>query len=140
MSEFKLEYLIHSQEELTAVGHALLKAFNSQKVFLFSAEMGVGKTTFIKELCRILGSNDNFSSPTFSIVNTYQSDHGPIYHFDLFRVKDVNELLDLGVEEYLDSGQYCFIEWPDLLEPILPGHVVRISMEMQENKRYIRAL
>ena len=117
----------------------LIEFAGDVKVFAFNGEMGVGKTTFIKELSKILDSKDDFSSPTYSIVNEYSSQKGKIFHFDLYRLKDTEELLDIGFEEYVNSGNYCFIEWPQLAEPLLPVPYVRIVINQNENNRYICA-
>ncbi len=110
------------------------------KLFLFYAEMGVGKTTFIKALCKCLGSADNFSSPSFSIINEYHCPTGKIYHFDLYRIKNIEELYNLGIEEYLDSGAYCFVEWPELMHNIIRNTFIKVSITISEDSRYIRAL
>ncbi|MBF4983218.1 tRNA (adenosine(37)-N6)-threonylcarbamoyltransferase complex ATPase subunit type 1 TsaE [Nonlabens mediterrranea] len=91
----------------------------SNKVFLLDAPMGSGKTTLINAMCKQLGIKEVTSSPTFSIVNEYKTDKLTVYHFDLYRIKDKTELFDIGIEEYLDSNAYLFIEWPDLLTPYL---------------------
>ncbi|EAS19480.1 conserved hypothetical protein [Flavobacteria bacterium BBFL7] len=91
----------------------------SNKVFLLDAPMGSGKTTLINAMCKQLGIKEVTSSPTFSIVNEYKTDKLTVYHFDLYRIKDKTELFDIGIEEYLDSNAYLFIEWPDLLIPYL---------------------
>lgn len=109
------------------------------RVFLFDAQMGAGKTTLIKEMCKILGSKDNFSSPTFSIINEYSYPEGKIFHIDLYRIKDLNEALDMGIEEYLHSGHYCFIEWPQLLEEITDNRHINITIIAEDNIRYISA-
>ena len=134
-----LEKTIHSLDDLPAVAKEVLNFVRKNKVFLIYASMGAGKTTLIKELCRSLGSEDNFSSPTFSIVNEYQSPNGKIFHFDLYRLKTSNELFDLGIEEYLDSDNYCFFEWPDLVEDILETSYIKIEIIEKENIRYLRA-
>src|SRR5688500_11060053 len=99
--------IVFKLNDLKQVAKTLLEKSGS-KIFLFEGEMGSGKTTLIKEMCKQLGSHDHFSSPTYSIVNEYAFPGGRIFHFDLYRVSRVEELLDLGIEEYLDSGQYCF--------------------------------
>ncbi len=109
------------------------------RIFIFYGEMGSGKTTLIKEICKHLGSADNLSSPTFSIVNEYEYSNGKIFHFDLYRLKNSEELLDLGFEEYINSGNYCFIEWPKLAEPLLSNDTIKIELSTSENIRYLRA-
>ena len=96
--------------------------------------MGAGKTTFISELCREMGTNDVTNSPTFAIVNVYELNNGDeIYHFDCYRLKDIREALDFGAEEYLYSGNYCFIEWPEIIEPILPNDTVNVTINVLPN-------
>ena len=117
------------ESEIPAVAKQLLKRYPDNRVFAFRGEMGAGKTTFIKALCRELGSTDSLSSPTFSIVNEYQSDSGdPIYHIDLYRVETLQEALDLGLTEYLDSGYYSFIEWPQVAEELMPNDTMLLDL------------
>jgi tRNA threonylcarbamoyladenosine biosynthesis protein TsaE len=92
--------------------------------------MGAGKTTLISALCKSLGSTDDLSSPTFSIVNEYQSNVGVIYHFDFYRIKTIEEAFDFGLEEYLYSGNYCFLEWSEKVEALLPDSPLKISIEI----------
>ena len=92
--------------------------------------MGAGKTTFTRAVCRQLGvTEDEVTSPTFAIVNEYQSASGPVYHFDFYRVKNLSEAVDMGCEEYFYSGRPCFVEWPELIEPLLPEDTVRVTIE-----------
>jgi tRNA threonylcarbamoyladenosine biosynthesis protein TsaE len=101
--------------------------------------MGAGKTTLIKELCKQLQVTDQAASPTFSIVNEYHSPQGNVYHFDFYRLKEEQEALDLGYEEYFFSGNYCFIEWPEKIPNLLPEEVVSVTIELGEkNERKIR--
>ncbi|MBS1645760.1 MAG: tRNA (adenosine(37)-N6)-threonylcarbamoyltransferase complex ATPase subunit type 1 TsaE [Bacteroidetes bacterium] len=103
-------------------------------VVLFKGEMGSGKTTFIKELCKQLGVKETMSSPSFSIVNEYQSgSKEKIYHIDLYRLTSIEECLDIGIEEYLYSRNYCFIEWPQLIEPILPTVFFTVSIKKEQD-------
>ncbi len=116
----------------------ILHFAEGKKIFAFYAEMGAGKTTLIKELCLVLGSHDNFSSPTYSVVNEYEntdSGSAKIYHIDLFRLKNIEEAFSIGIEEYLDGNNYCFIEWPELIEALLPDDVVKISIQPDGNIR-----
>ncbi|GAB2701787.1 tRNA (adenosine(37)-N6)-threonylcarbamoyltransferase complex ATPase subunit type 1 TsaE [Mucilaginibacter koreensis] len=106
----------------------VLTQAGQQKVFLFYGEMGAGKTTLIKELCRQLGVQEQASSPTFSIVNEYQGRERKVYHFDFYRLKNQTEALDMGYEEYFYSGDYCFVEWPEKIADLLPEHYTRISL------------
>lgn len=124
------EISIVSIDELPNIAESILQFSEGRKVFAFYADMGAGKTTLIKEICKQLGSNDNFSSPTYSIVNEYLTDtNGKIYHIDLYRLKSLEEALDVGMEEYMAGDNYCFIEWPDLVERLLPDDVVKIEIK-----------
>lgn len=134
-----LEITIHAPSELKKTASELLNFCGDSKIILFYAPMGAGKTTLIKELCLALGSNDNFSSPTYAIVNEYLAPHTKIFHFDLYRLKTAEELLDLGIEEYLYSDNYCFFEWPELVEAFIDNNHVKIEIEVKENIRYLRA-
>lgn len=133
-----LDINIKSPEELPQVSKQLLDFFQDRKTVLFYAPMGAGKTTLIKELSKILGSCDNFSSPTYSIVNEYQCPKGKIFHFDLYRVKTLEELLDIGIEEYLASGEYCFFEWPEMVENLIETGV-KVEIKAEQNIRYLHA-
>ena len=122
------------------VAERILSFAAGKKIFAFYAPMGTGKTTLIKEICATLGSKDKFSSPTYSIVNEYQLSVSPqakIYHLDLYRLKNIDEALAAGVEEYLESGQYCFIEWPQIIESLLPENVVNITIASDGNIRNV---
>ena len=114
----------------------LLKDHEPHRVFAFDGQMGAGKTTFIKKLCEEMGTLDVVNSPTFAIVNVYDVERpykGEVYHFDCYRLKDIREAMDFGAEEYLYSGNYCFIEWPDIIERLLPEDTVYIHIVPQEN-------
>ena len=114
----------------------LLKATDPHRVFAFDGVMGAGKTTFIKQLVKEMGSMDIVNSPTFAIVNVYdveQPHKGEVYHFDCYRLKDIREAMDFGAEEYLYSGNYCFIEWPEKIEALLPEDTVWVKIVPQEN-------
>ena len=100
----------------------------TSRVILFRGTMGAGKTTLIKTLVRILGSEDNVSSPTFSLVNEYHAAEGPIYHFDLYRLKDEEEAYGIGLEEYLDSGNWCLVEWPEKAAGLLPENSTLVDI------------
>ena len=114
----------------------ILRQTEPHRVFAFEGQMGAGKTTFIKKLCEAMGTTDVVNSPTFAIVNVYdveQPYRGEVYHFDCYRLKDIREAMDFGAEEYLYSGNYCFIEWPEKIEPLLPEDTVRISIQPLPN-------
>jgi len=121
---------INSIEELPKAAEEFLNAFRSERVFAFYGKMGAGKTTFIKALCRVMGSNDNITSPTFALVNEYDTKlPEKVYHFDFYRIKDLTEAMDLGFDDYIDSGNYCFMEWPEKIEQLLPDRFVEVQIE-----------
>ena len=114
----------------------ILKECAPRRVFAFDGQMGAGKTTFIKALCEAMGTSDVVNSPTFAIVNVYDVEQpykGEVYHFDCYRLKDIREAMDFGAEEYLYSGNYCFIEWPDMIDALLPEDTVRVTITAEEN-------
>ena len=112
----------------------LLAAFGDRRVVAFFGDMGVGKTTLIKAICDRLGVTDATSSPSFGLINEYSSDDGlTVYHFDFYRIRTLEEVYDLGYEEYLFSGHYCFIEWPEKVESLLPEDTVRVYIRLGEN-------
>ena len=126
---------ITNLEQLPAVAKELLAAFPDARVFGFYAEMGAGKTTFIKALCEELNSTDVVNSPTFAIINEYRTKQQlPIFHFDFYRLKNLKEACDLGCEEYFYSGNYCFLEWAELVEPLLPKHFLKIEITIYDSK------
>lgn len=107
---------------------------NPEKVYCFNGKMGAGKTTFIKAICEEMGVLETINSPTFSIVNEYEAEDGKIiYHFDCYRINSIQEALDMGAEEYLYSGNYCFIEWAENIAPILPDDAVNVEIEEVED-------
>ena len=119
-----------TEEQLDQVTEAILKAHPEERVFGFYGEMGAGKTTLIKALCRSLGVRDVTSSPTFAIINEYWTEAGePLYHFDFYRIDEPADATRVGFEEYLYSGHYCFIEWTEKVEEILQGDFVPITIE-----------
>jgi len=124
---------------LDEVAKDIVNHLTESKIILFYGEMGAGKTTLIKEICRQFGVNETMSSPTFSVVNEYQtSDKKTIYHFDLYRIKSVEECFDLGMEEYLYSNNYCFIEWPEVALPLLPDKYYSLHIKTStDNTRSI---
>ncbi len=118
----------------------LLGEYPEERFFAFFGKMGVGKTTLIKELCARLGVEDVVCSPTFAIVNEYQSGEGePVYHFDFYRLKSLAEAYDLGYEEYFYSGYYCFTEWTEKVEELLPDHYVRVEITENNGIRTLKA-
>ena len=131
---------IHSIEQLPEVARKLLGEFPDDRFFAFFGKMGVGKTTLIKEICAELGVNDNVCSPTFAIVNEYTDGAGePVYHFDFYRMKSVAEAYDIGYEEYFYSGCYCFTEWTEKVEELLPERYVRVDIGEEDGNRILKA-
>lgn len=122
--------------KIGAVATDLIKQAAQQKVWCFVGEMGAGKTTLIKEVCKQLNVTDPLSSPTFSIVNAYQTGQGEeIYHFDFYRIEDPLEVMQLGVEEYFDSGNLCLVEWPDRVVDFLPDEYLKINVKLVSDNR-----
>ena len=123
---------IDSLENIHAAAKEFLANMGDGKVFAFYGKMGTGKTTFIKAICEELGVDDVITSPTFAIVNEYTAGNGdPVYHFDFYRIKKLEEVYDMGYEEYFYSGALCLIEWPELIEDVLPDDTVRVTIEEQ---------
>ena len=132
----KSNILLLNEKNETVSALEILKANEPHRVFAFDGVMGAGKTTFIKQMVKEMGSMDIVNSPTFAIVNVYdveQPHKGEVYHFDCYRLKDIREAIDFGAEEYLYSGDYCFIEWPEKIEALLPEDTVYIRIVPQEN-------
>ena len=126
--------------ELPEVAKEFIASIGDDRVFLFDGEMGAGKTTFIAEVCRQLGADDDFGSPTFSLVNEYADTQGnPIYHFDLYRIESPQEALNMGAEEYFNSGNLCLVEWPDRLGPLTPENARTVNLYVNpDDSRTIR--
>ena len=136
-----MEIKIQSLESIHEAAREFIAAMGDNTVFALYGKMGAGKTTFVKALCEELGVTDVITSPTFAIVNEYRSDETGelIYHFDFYRIKKLSEVSDMGYEDYFYSGALCFIEWPELVEELLPGNAVKVTIEELENgNRVIR--
>ncbi len=126
--------------QLPDVARKLLEAFPDERFFAFFGKMGVGKTTLIKEICAALGVEDVVCSPTFAIVNEYTTaEDEPVYHFDFYRMNSIREAYDIGYEEYFYSGCYCFTEWTEKIEEILPERYVRVEITEEEGRRTLEA-
>ena len=130
-----MELKIQNIEQLPEVVGIFIETMDDRTVYAFRGEMGAGKTTFITELCRQLGVDDAANSPSFSIVNEYRSDTTAelIYHIDFYRLDDIEEALEIGTEDYIDSGALCLIEWPERVEDLLPGDTVDVYIKVDEN-------
>ena len=125
---------IKSIETINKTAEQFTSKIGKNKVFAFTGKMGAGKTTFIKAMCEVLGVKEIINSPTFSIVNEYETEDGQIiYHFDCFRINKIQEALDLGAEEYLYSGNLCFIEWAENITPLLPDSIKTVEIIEVEN-------
>lgn len=121
-------------EGLPQAAHDFIANMGDNTVFAFYGEMGAGKTTFIKAICDVLGVEDEVNSPTFAIVNEYRSATAElIYHFDCMRIKEIEEALDFGFEDYMECGALCFIEWPEMVEELLPGDAVKVKISVAED-------
>jgi tRNA threonylcarbamoyladenosine biosynthesis protein TsaE len=120
---------VKTEQGLPAVAHELISAYPDSRVFAFYGKMGAGKTTFIKAICHYLGATDIVQSPSFAIINEYKSpSKGSLFHFDFYRIRKMEEVFDIGYEDYLYSGSYCFIEWPELVAPLLPEDTVKVTI------------
>lgn len=140
MHNDKLKIEIPNIDALPQVAGRLLSAFPDDCFFAFFGPMGVGKTTLIKETCSQLGVSDIVCSPTFSIVNEYTDAQGePVYHFDFYRLKTLDEAYDIGYEEYFYSGRYCFTEWTEKIEPLLPDRYIRVDLREDDGSRLLEA-
>ena len=130
-----MEIKINSLDNIHEAAKEFIAAMGDNTVFAFYGKMGAGKTTFIKAVCEELGVTDVINSPTFAIVNEYRSDENGalIYHFDCYRIKKLEEVYDMGYEDYFYSGALCFIEWPELIEELLPGNAVNVYIEEKED-------
>jgi len=126
-----------SISELKSICEHLKKLSADEKIMLFSGEMGAGKTTLIKQFCAYLGITDEVSSPTFSLVNEYESVIGPVYHFDLYRIQSEEELYDIGYEHYFFSGYLCLVEWPEMASGIIPTEHVMVNIHVENDQRLI---
>ncbi len=127
--------VIKDRKHLHSAAKQLLEFCRDSKIFAFYGSMGAGKTTIIKTICEILGAEDLVSSPTFTLVNEYRTSGGEsLYHIDFYRIRKTEEVYDFGVEEYLYGDSYCFIEWPELIEEILPPGTVRIQISVGKDE------
>lgn len=136
-----MKIIIKDKRHLHSAAKQLLEYCGDRKTVAFYGPMGAGKTTIIKTICEIMGAVDIVSSPTFTLVNEYKTSKGDsLYHIDFYRIKKTEEVFDFGVEEYLYSGSYCFLEWPELIEDILPPDTVRVRISVDEKEQRILSL
>ena len=132
-----MEIKIQDIEHIREAAREFINQIGDKRVFAFYGKMGAGKTTFVKAICEELGVEDVITSPTFAIINEYSITSTPfplpstIYHFDFYRIKKLEEVYDMGYEDYFYSGALCFIEWPELIEEVLPDDAVRVHIEVQ---------
>ena len=125
---------INSIDEIQQAAETFINHFRNERIFAFYGKMGAGKTTFIKALCRQLGSTDPITSPTFALVNEYStSNNERIFHFDFYRIKNMEEALDIGFDDYIYSGKYCFMEWPENIEALLPENIVEVKINVLDS-------
>ena len=131
-----MKLLLNNLSDIDIVAQKFVENIGDRKVFAFYGEMGAGKTTFIKALCKFLSVTETITSPTFAIVNEYSTENAdPIFHFDFYRIKNIDEAYDFGYEDYFYSGHLCFIEWPELVEPLLPEGVVKVQIVVEDNEQ-----
>ena len=131
-----MKIIIKDKKHLADSAKKLLKHFGENRIFAFYGSMGAGKTTIIKAICNVLGAIDIVSSPTFTLVNEYKTSKGEtLYHIDFYRIKKQEEVFDFGIEEYLSGDSYCFMEWPELIEEILPPGTVSIRISVDDNEQ-----
>ncbi|HVA98569.1 MAG TPA: tRNA (adenosine(37)-N6)-threonylcarbamoyltransferase complex ATPase subunit type 1 TsaE [Bacteroidia bacterium] len=135
------EFRIKTLNEIGKTADLFLKTYSEKKIFAFHGNMGAGKTTFIKALCQQLGTTENTSSPTFSIVNEYKGKNDKkIFHFDFYRIKNESEALDLGYEDYFYSNAFCFIEWPEKINSLIPENTIHAHFTVNNEERIITVI
>ena len=127
------EIIINGTQDLPRAARAFLSHIGDHRILAFYGSMGAGKTTFITALCEALGVRDIVNSPTFTLVNEYRDVAGePVYHFDFYRINRLSEALDIGLYEYLDSGAFCLIEWPEMIEELLPEETLKVQILVED--------
>jgi len=131
-----MEIIIKDKRHLRAAAKQLLEYSGHKKLYAFYGAMGAGKTTIIKAICEFLGARDIVSSPTFTLVNEYKTSLGEtLFHIDFYRIKKQEEVFDFGIEEYLSGDSYCFMEWPELVEDILPTETVKVKISVDDKEQ-----
>lgn len=132
-----IQLKIDSLSELDHVAEQIISSLGGRNVVLFRGGMGAGKTTLISRIVALLGSEDTVTSPTFALVNEYEGNEGLIYHFDFYRIDKVEEVFDLGYEEYFYSGDLCLVEWPEKIEALIPDDVMTVKIEVEDNEERV---
>lgn len=133
-----MKILIKDKRHLPVAAKQIIEEFHDKKLFAFYGTMGSGKTTIIKAVCKFLGATDIISSPTFTLVNEYRtSESVSLFHIDFYRIKKQEEVFDFGIEEYLTGDHYCFMEWPELIEELLPSETVKIRISVEDDEKRI---
>ena len=133
-----MKIIIKDKSHLHQAAGKFIRLTRGKRVFAFYGPMGSGKTTIIKSICEALDVLDNVTSPTFTLVNEYKTSRGEsLYHIDFYRIRKTEEVFDFGIEEYLSSGSYCFIEWPELVGRILPAETVRVKITVNDDEQRI---
>jgi len=133
-----MKIVISNKSRLHRAARQFIKQTEGKRIFAFYGSMGAGKTTIIKSICEILGAVNIVTSPTFTLVNEYKTNKGEsLYHIDFYRIKKTEEVFDFGIEEYLSSGSFCFMEWPELIENLLPEETVRVRISVSDSAERI---
>jgi tRNA threonylcarbamoyladenosine biosynthesis protein TsaE len=136
-----MDLIIKDKRHLPATAKQLLKYSENKKIFAFYGSMGAGKTTIIKAVCEYLGAIDIATSPTFTLVNEYRTASGEsLFHIDFYRIKKQEEVYDFGIEEYLSGNSYCFMEWPELIEELLPPETVIVKISVDDREQRILSI
>ena len=136
-----MKIVVNCVSELELAATSLLELINDNNIICFYGEMGVGKTTFIKEICKKLGVEDTVSSPTFSIINEYLTENNEsVYHFDFYRIEKEEEAFDIGYEEYFYQGNLCLIEWPEKISLIIPENIIKVQITRSDEQRIIQII
>jgi tRNA threonylcarbamoyladenosine biosynthesis protein TsaE len=131
-----MNFVLKDISDIDTAAKIFVEKFGDKKIFAFYGEMGAGKTTFIKAVCKSMEVTGTITSPTFSLVNEYETDNGmTIYHFDFYRIENIEEVYDFGYEDYFYSDKMCFIEWPELVETLLPEDVVEVKISADDNEQ-----
>lgn len=137
----EITFEINNIEELSKVSDSLISLRDKSNIIAFYGNMGAGKTTLIKNLCQKLGVHDEVNSPTFALVNEYQTENlDSVFHFDFYRIKSLEEVFDIGYEDYFYGGSLCLLEWPELIDPLMPEHFVKVEITLgnTDDSRIVR--